>query len=142
VTVPANSTVSDSVICADDAKGIVASYRLAAGLQLAGHDPQPMSRVFKLVNPTGQPLTAELDLLCVGDRTGGAVVTSQIVNSATVSSSTPDLDSDDQAASATLSVTTGDVQPPPTPPPGPTPTLGTAHLAGPKAALSDDVGPR
>ena len=44
----------ESVICADDAKGIVASYDLGAGLYLAGHDPQPKSRVFKLVNPTGR----------------------------------------------------------------------------------------
>jgi hypothetical protein len=143
VSVPANSTTNETVTCADDAKGIVASYELSAGLLLAGHDPQPKSRVFKLVNPTGGPLTAKLDLLCAGDRTGGAVVTTRITNSATVSSATPDVDGDDQAASATVEVTAGDPQPPPvTPPldpvrpPDAPARAGVASIDGGKATVS------
>ena len=133
VVVPAGQTVSESVICADDAKGIVASYDLGASLYLAGHDPQPKSRVFKIVNPTDGPITAQLDLLCVGDRTSGPVATGTIVNSANVDSPTPDPDVDDRVASATLSVATS---PPPPPPAG----SGTVAVDGDTAKLTAGKG--
>ena len=133
VTVPAGQTVSESAICADDAKGIVASYDLAAGLYLAGHDPQPKSRVFKIVNPTNGPLSAKIDLLCVGDRTGGPVATGTITNSANVSSPTPDADVDDRVASARLEVATS---PPPPPPSG----SGTVTVDGDTAKLTAGKG--
>lgn len=117
VTVPANSTVSESVICGDLEKGIVASYDIPAGMLLAGHDPQPKSRVFKLVNTTGSPLEATIDLMCMGDRTGGPVVTTQIINSASVSSPTSDPDTDDRVAAATLRVDSAADPDPPQPPP-------------------------
>ncbi|MFN8113536.1 MAG: hypothetical protein U0R51_10090 [Solirubrobacterales bacterium] len=133
VTVPAGQTVSESAICADDAKGIVASYDLPAGLYLAGHDPQPKSRVFRIVNPTSGPLSAKIDLLCVGDRTSGPVATGTITNSANVSSPTPDADVDDRVASATLSVAT-------TPPPPPPSGSGTVALDGDAAKLTAGKG--
>lgn len=70
VSVPAHATRSYSVSCPDDAKGIVASYDLPAGVLLLGHDPQPKIRVFKLLNTTGSAQSATLDLTCIGDRTG------------------------------------------------------------------------
>ena len=136
VTVPAGATVSESVICGDLEKGIVASYDLPPGLQLAGHDPQPKSRVFKLVNPTAAPLQATIDLMCLGDRSGGPVVTSAITNAATVTSPTPDPDVDDRAAGATLTVSSAPEPPPPPPPPGgdaagkPSVAAGRATVSG------------
>ena len=136
VTVPANSTVSESVICGDLEKGIVASYDLDPGLYLAGHDPQPKSRVFKLVNPTNAPLDATIDLMCMGDRTGGPVVATEITNSATVSSPTPDPDVDDRVAGATLKVTSSADPTPPPAPPGSGDTSGSPRIAGGKAKVS------
>lgn len=83
VNVPANSTITASVTCADDAKGIVASYDLPDGVRMLGHDPQPKTRVFRLLNTTGSDKTATLDLVCLHDRTSGGKV--PIANSATVS---------------------------------------------------------
>lgn len=135
VTVPANSTVSESVICGDLEKGIVASYDIPAGMLLAGHDPQPKSRVFKLVNTTNAPLDATIDLMCMGDRTGGPVVTTQILNSASVASPTSDPDTDDRVAGATLRV---DSAPDPTPPQPPTPDQSPqANVSGDRARLGD-----
>ncbi|WP_354701425.1 thrombospondin type 3 repeat-containing protein [Paraconexibacter sp. AEG42_29] len=68
-------TASGQVVCADDAKGIVATYALAPGLLLTGFDPQPKTRVFQVFNPTGGGLHADLGLLCLGDRTGRAGTT-------------------------------------------------------------------
>ena len=109
VVVPAGHTVSESVVCADDAKGIVGSYDLGAGLQLAGHDPQPKSRVFKLFNPTAGPITARLGLLCVSDRTigSGSSTSDEIVNMASLSSPTADPDLGDRGARATLTAVPG-----------------------------------
>lgn len=136
VTVPANSTVSESVICGDLEKGIVSSYKLGAGLYLAGHDPQPKSRVYKLVNPTNAPINATIDLMCAGDRTGNAVVATSITNSANVSSPTPDPDVDDRVAGATLAVTSAPDPTPPTPPSDGGDSAGTVSLGGNRAVVS------
>ena len=138
VTVPAGATVSESAICADDAKGIVASYDLGAGLYLAGHDPQPKSRVFKLVNPTGAPVAATIDLLCAGDRTSDPLATSRIVNSATVSSPTPDPDVGDRVASSTLSIATTPIPDPPGPP-DPLPVPGSPSLGADRAGFDAET---
>ena len=133
VTVPANSVVSETVTCPVGSKGIVASYDLPAGLILLGHDPQPVSRVFRLMNPTGAPITADLDLLCVGDRTGGAILANQIVNSATVSSSTLDPDTANNVGSASLTVASG---PGPGPGPGPVPPGPDTPPPGPDGGVA------
>ena len=132
VTVPANSVVNETVTCPVGSKGIVASYDLPAGLILLGHDPQPVSRVFRLMNTTGAPITADLDLLCVGDRTGGAILATQLVNSVTVSSSTLDPDTANNVASAGLTVASA----PPGPPLGPGPVAPPAAASG-DLALAD-----
>lgn len=93
-----------TVSCADDAKGIVASWDLPPGVVLRGHDPRPKIRVFKLENTTGAPLEAMLDLTCMKDRTGPAVELVDLRNTATVSSATPDPDASNNSASATVAV--------------------------------------
>ncbi|HEU4655902.1 MAG TPA: hypothetical protein VFR97_00170 [Capillimicrobium sp.] len=69
VDVAPGQAVSESVVCGDQAKGVVASFDLAAGLLLLGHDPQPKTRVFSLLNPGATPLHAVLDLVCLEERT-------------------------------------------------------------------------
>ena len=138
VSVPANSTVNEVVSCPGDAKGIVASYDLPAGLVLLGHDPQPTSRVFKIANTTAAPIDATIDLLCLGDRTGGAVLPTQIVNSGIVSTSTMDPDTTNNVDSASLIV--GGPGPGPGPVPAPivppaAPDAGEPRLGGGTATL-------
>lgn len=70
VTVGAGQRIDARVTCDDHAKGIVATLDLPAGLVLLGHEPQPKTRIFRLLNSTGGALTATIDLVCLGDRTG------------------------------------------------------------------------
>ncbi|WP_205696953.1 DUF11 domain-containing protein [Conexibacter sp. SYSU D00693] len=143
VTVAAGATASEQVTCGDQEKGITASYDLPAGLLLAGHDPQPKTRVFKLVNTTAAPLEAQLDLLCLGDRTGGPAVVSQAVNTATVTTTTPDPDAADHVATATTTVLAGDVRDdaaPSTPAPQGQPSVPAPAPAAPAAAAPAPAG--
>lgn len=77
--------------CSDEAKGIVTGYSLPDGVSMIGNDPQIKRRSFKLLNTTGGPLDAHLELLCIGDRTGSdppvATPPAAIASSATVSAS-------------------------------------------------------
>ncbi|CAB4695702.1 unannotated protein [freshwater metagenome] len=103
VTVPAGQTVEAQLTCADDAKGIVASWSMDAGLVSLGNDPQPKTRVFKFTNPTGSSLTARIGLLCLSVRTGGELGgTRDITNTAVVTTSSPDATTSDDASSATF----------------------------------------
>jgi uncharacterized repeat protein (TIGR01451 family) len=72
VEVGPGQRVDARVTCHDEAKGIVATLDLPAGVVLLGHEPQPKTRVFRLLNPTAAPLTATIDLVCLGGRTGPA----------------------------------------------------------------------
>ena len=105
VVVPANSTIDATVSCADDAKGIVASFDLPEPIANIGNEPQPKSRSFRLRNGGAQDATAELDLECLGDRTGPEVDFEGVVeNTATASSTTVDPDPGDNAASVSFVV--------------------------------------
>ena len=86
VTVPAGETVERKLTCRDGYKGIVAWADIDPGLVSLGHDPQPITRVFKFYNPTAGPLTARFGLLCVSIRTRGAdnPGDTQITNTASV----------------------------------------------------------
>ena len=91
VTVAPGQVLEAEVTCADDAKGIVATFALPPGLVNLGNDPRPKTRAFKLLNPTGAPLTATIDLTCLADRTsktggGGTPDPVTVVNTATVTS--------------------------------------------------------
>ena len=85
--------VSDhEVACGEQEKGIVASYDLPAGVVLLGHDPRPKIRNFRLLNTGDTPVDVTIDLMCVGDRVGGAEDVLEVTNVATVASVTPDPD--------------------------------------------------
>jgi uncharacterized repeat protein (TIGR01451 family) len=87
VTVPAHGTVTKTLSCAQDAKGIVASFDGPS----VGNEPQPKSRVFRLFNPGPQAVTAMVDLECVEDRTGPVERYRGVVtNVATATSTTAD----------------------------------------------------
>jgi len=133
IDVPAGQIIDTSVICGDQSKGIVSAWDMPDGLLPLGNDPQPKSRVFRIQNTTDHTITAKLGLLCIGDRTKGGAGNDKIVNSATVTSATPDVDSDDQADSANLhlidapAAPADDPAPSDTPAPADTPAPSDAH---------------
>jgi choice-of-anchor A domain-containing protein/uncharacterized repeat protein (TIGR01451 family) len=108
VTVPAGQTITEPVTCADDAKGIVATWTLPAGVFSLGNEPQPKTRVFKLVNTTSSDQVATIDLECLNVRTGPetnpGATPSVITNTATISTSSTDAVPADDTASATVTV--------------------------------------
>ncbi|HEY0951792.1 DUF11 domain-containing protein [Nocardioides sp.] len=107
VTVPAGQEAEVTLSCAADAKGIVAGYDVDPGLVVLGNDPRPIVRVFKFFNPTGGPLQAKLYLHCLANRTEkGAGQGGTIVNTATVTTSTPETSTGDNADSVTVHVDT------------------------------------
>lgn len=141
VTVPAGATVTEPVICGDNAKGVLASYLAPAGILLLGNEPQPKTRVFTLQNTTGGPLDVQLGLTCVDDRTSDPVVAQRIVNTATLTNAAPvrDPDSDDRTASAALLVVAGDPEPASNPAPAAAPTSPPAAPARPSTAARTDA---
>ena len=70
-TIPAGTVSEAQLTCADGYKGIVADMDLDDGLKSLGNDPRPVTRAFKLYNPTDHPLKARLSLLCLGINTQG-----------------------------------------------------------------------
>ena len=67
VTVQGNTVNEAQLTCPDGSKGIVGGWDLDPGLVSLGNDPRPVTRAFKLYNPTMGPLTARLSLLCLGN---------------------------------------------------------------------------
>ena len=90
ISVGAGSKATESLICGENAKGIVGGWEYDDGLVPLGNDPQPKSRVFYVWNPTAHPLTGTLYLLCLEARTGSSTPVGEktYVNTATVTSST------------------------------------------------------
>lgn len=101
ITVGAGQVATESLICGDQQKGFVAGYELDGGLVSLGNDPQPKSRVFRIHNPTGAPLSGTLYLLCIDERTTNPQGVSSVVNTVTGSSSSP------QSTGAVLSASVG-----------------------------------
>ena len=135
IQVGAGQTVSEQLTCGENAKGIVAGWEYDEGLIQLGNDPQPITRVFKIWNPTWHPLNATLYLLCLEVRTGTPGGNSSYVNTAQVSSSSS------QAPGAQLSddasVTVEPVADTPAPP-----ELAPAPVPAPGATESSDPAPR
>ncbi|GAW51796.1 hypothetical protein PD653B2_4145 [Nocardioides sp. PD653-B2] len=102
VTVPAGQTVETQLSCADEAKGIVASRRVDAGLVDRGTDPRAKIRAFRFTNPTDHPLSADIGLTCVDIRTSGEPVATRITNTATVTTTATDATPADDTATATF----------------------------------------
>ncbi len=78
------------VTCPDGSKGIVGSWNLPPGVTVLGNTPQPINRDFRLLNLTGEPQNAELDLLCLKSRVGDNLNGGSVENEAYVSSAQPD----------------------------------------------------
>lgn len=115
VAVPAGQTVTEQVTCADDAKGIVATWSLPAGVTALGNEPQPKTRVFKLVNTTGSDQQATIDLECLDVRTGPEVAPGAtpavIDNTATIATSSTDAIPANDSSTARITVSTNLVVP-------------------------------
>jgi len=106
VTVPAGETVEKRLTCADGFKGIVAWADIDPGLVSLGNDPQPITRVFKFHNPTSGSLSARFGLLCLAIRTHGEdhPGDAQVTNTASVGTSSNDVDTGNNSSSATITV--------------------------------------
>ena len=105
ITVQPGQEAEFTLTCADDAKGIVAGYDVDEGLVVMGNDPRPIIRVFKFYNPTSQPLSGDLYLLCLKNRTEkGADQGGHVVNTATVTTTTPETSTADNSDSVTIQV--------------------------------------
>jgi uncharacterized repeat protein (TIGR01451 family) len=90
IQVASGGVATESLICGENAKGIVGGWEFDDGLVPLGNDPQPKARVFYVWSPTAHPLTGTLYLLCLEARTGSSTPVGEktYVNTATVSSST------------------------------------------------------
>jgi choice-of-anchor A domain-containing protein/uncharacterized repeat protein (TIGR01451 family) len=108
VVVPAGASVSERVACADDAKGVVATWSVPPGVNHDGNDPQLKSRDFRLHNTTGAPQTVTIDLECLRDRTTteqmGQPDPVPVPNVATVSSTSSDANALNNSSTATVTV--------------------------------------
>ncbi|MCR6032404.1 choice-of-anchor A family protein [Nocardioides sp. zg-579] len=111
VTVPPGAVVEEQVTCADDAKGIVATWSLPPGVVHLGNDPRLKTRAFRLLNTTGAPLSAVLDLECLGDRPGEEVRGHDqpvvVTNTATVTTTGDDVNRTNDTATSVVTVTPG-----------------------------------
>ncbi len=103
VTINGGAVNEAQLTCADGSKGIVAGWDLDPGLVSLGNDPRPITRAFKLYNPTDKPLKARLSLLCLGDLTGGEhLAPKSIVNTASISTSSNESNTDNNSSSVTV----------------------------------------
>lgn len=91
--------------CADGSKGIVGGWDMDEGLYSLGNDPRPVTRAFKVYNPTDKPLTVRYSLLCLGDRTSGSSGggdSREIENTGKVATDTPETTYDNNSSSVTI----------------------------------------
>ncbi|MEI5672350.1 MULTISPECIES: DUF7507 domain-containing protein [unclassified Nocardioides] len=136
VTVEPGQTVEVTVSCASDAKGVVAGYDAEAGLVSLGNDPRPVVRVFKFLNPTSEPLQADLFLQCLSLRNQtGAGANTVVVNTATASTTSPEASTADNASSARIDVDTSAPTGPKTPT-APVTTSPVVTVASPVSAAA------
>lgn len=129
-------TVNEAQLtCADGSKGIVADMDLDEGLVSLGNDPRPVTRAFKIYNPTDHPLNARLSLLCLGLRTGGEHLPPKtLINTAMISTVSFESQTGNNTSSATVVAEDTDNYTPvdPTEPVKPTPNnpVATTRLGG------------
>ncbi|MCB8914574.1 MAG: DUF11 domain-containing protein [Thermoleophilales bacterium] len=93
--------------CADGYKGIVADMDLDDGLVSLGNDPRPVTRAFRIYNPTDHALNARLSLLCLGIRTAGEHAPPKVIQN-TAYISTTSLEDVTSNNSSTATVTAED----------------------------------
>ncbi|MCB0858270.1 MAG: DUF11 domain-containing protein [Solirubrobacterales bacterium] len=87
-TIPAGTVSEAQLTCSDGGKGIVADMDLDDGLVSLGNDPRPVTRAFKIYNPTDSDLKARLSLLCLGLRTAGEHVPPKVLQNTAYISTT------------------------------------------------------
>jgi len=105
VVVPANSRLDqERVQCPVGYDGIVASYELPEGVVSLGNIPMPVNRDFFLLNTTGQAQTVKIDLECIRLDTGDPIVGNDVVNTATIATTTSDTNPDNNRSSARIVV--------------------------------------
>jgi len=89
--------------CADGSKGIVADMDLDDGLVSLGNDPRPVTRAFRIYNPTDHALKARLSLLCLGLRTAGEHVPPKVLqNTAYISTTSNEIITNNNSSTATV----------------------------------------
>jgi uncharacterized repeat protein (TIGR01451 family) len=116
VTIGPGQVVSESLTCGIGYKGIVAGWEYPDGLVRLGNDPQPITRVFKIWNPTNAPLEATLHLLCLSLKTrAGEPEPREYVNTAYVTSTTTTAPGSILSDSASVTVKPGTPAAPPAP---------------------------
>ena len=124
VTIEAGKVNETQLTCADGSKGIVADMDLDDGLKSLGNDPRPVTRAFKIYNPTDHALKARLSLLCLGLRTGGEHAPPvTLINTAMISTISFESQTGNNTSSATVIAEDTDNHTPvtPTPPVKPVP---------------------
>lgn len=114
VAVGPGQTVTQTLICGERQKGIVAGWELEGGLTPLGHAPQPKARVFRFHNPTGMTRTGTVYLLCVDERTADPQGTTTVTN--TVTGTTSSAQSGGAVLSAGADLTIQGATPPSEPP--------------------------
>lgn len=130
VEVPAGKVNEVQLTCPDGSKGIVGGWDLDHGLLSIGNDPRPVTRAFRLYNPTAHPLRARLSLLCLGDMTGDELLgPADFVNTAYASTTSDDSDAANDLSSAAVAAG-GGPSPVPIPEPPPVKPVVNNPIAG------------
>lgn len=102
-TIQPGEVAEVQLICPDGSKGIVGGWDLDDGLVSLGNDPRPVTRAFKVYNPTDEPLKARFSLLCLGDRTGGEhLAPKAITNTAHISTTSDETETGNNSSSVTF----------------------------------------
>lgn len=112
VEVGPGATVMEQLTCAVGYKGIVAGWEYPEGVVPLGNDPQPITRVFRIWNPTGLPQQVTLHLLCLKlttERSGPEP--RKVTNTASVISSSPQAPGAILTDSATVKIKPGSPAP-------------------------------
>ncbi|MDQ5895315.1 MAG: hypothetical protein QG596_1576 [Actinomycetota bacterium] len=118
ITIQPGQVNEAQLTCPDGSKGVVGGWDLDHGLVSLGNDPRPVTRAFRIYNPSDHPLTARISLLCLGSMTAGESVPTEIVNTAYVSTSTHEDEVGNNQSSHTIAVAgTSDTDPIPEPDP-------------------------
>ena len=99
-----NSNERGRVSCNDDTRqgyeGMVASYDLPPGVVSTGNIPMPVNRDFDLLNTTDRVQTFKIDLECIRLQTGDPITVDDVVNTATIDTTTGDTNPDNDRSSA------------------------------------------
>ncbi len=103
VTIEPGKVNETQLTCADGSKGIVADMDLDDGLKSLGNDPRPVTRAYRIYNPTDHVLKARLSLLCLGLRTGGEHAPPvKLINTAMISTVSFESQTGNNSSSATV----------------------------------------